>query len=220
MLSFGERLAVCALVALSFGHVVPAAWAADPPASQPAVAVLCPVTSRPIDREICERFRGRWVYFATEDARKQFMGDPGKYADGLSKQWSVDVPLRVQVLCPVTGEAIDPTVFVGKGLNAVYFATEDAKREWEKDSQRFVERLDRECYTFQTRCAACGNMIVPSARKALDGHTLYFCCMGCPRGCDADKSACIRRAEEQAAANKAAFERERGSQATTRPAHP
>jgi YHS domain-containing protein len=213
------RLAACAFVTLSLFHFITAS--AGAPASSPAsAAVLCPVTGKTVDREICDRFRGRWVYFATDDARKQFMADPGKFADGLSKQWSVDIPLRVQVLCPVTGEAIDPTVFIGKGLKAVYFATEDAKREWQKNTERFIERLERECYTFQTGCAACGNMIVPSARKALDGHTLYFCCMGCPRGCDADKSACIKRAEEQAAANKAAFERERSNQPTTRPAQP
>ncbi len=211
--------AMCAFLALSFCYSATAST--DVPTSQPAQpAVLCPVTSKPVDREICDRFRGRWVYFSTEDAKKQFLAEPGKFADGLSKQWSLDVPLRVQVLCPVTGDAIDPTVFVGKGLKTIYFASDDAKREWEKDSQRFIERLDRECYTFQTRCAACGNMIVPSAKKSLDGHMLYFCCMGCPRGCDADKAPCIKRAEEQAASNQAAFERERGNQPATRPAKP
>jgi hypothetical protein len=195
---------------LSLCHLV-AATGAVPPATQPApAAVLCPATDRPVDREICERFRGRWLYFATDEARQQFLADPSKFADGLARQWSTDIPLRVQVACPVTGEPIDPAIFVGRGLKAVYFASAAARSEWERDSLRFLERLDRDCYTFQTRCAACNNLIVPGARRTIDGRALYFCCTGCPRGCERDRAACLKRVDEQIAANQAAFVRERG----------
>lgn len=188
------------------------------PADEPK-PILCPVTGKPIDRDCVGRFRGRWVYFATSEAREKFELDPYAFAEGLQAQWALDRPLRVQVLCPVTDEPCSNAVYTGKGLDAVYFATEEAKARWEKDAEPYRKKLEK-CYTFQTGCATCGQPINPVAARVFDGRKLYFCCTGCPAGFEADKAANLKRVDQQIAANEAAFKKrvrqEEG--ATTRPA--
>lgn len=88
---------------------------ADHSAPSARPAAKCPVTGDPIDRRFSTEFRGKQVYFATAAAAEQFKADPYAYADGLRAQWEALRPLRLQVLCPVTGKPIDPAISLTPG---------------------------------------------------------------------------------------------------------
>jgi YHS domain-containing protein len=167
--------------------------------------VLCPVTNKPVDRDIVTRYRNRWVYFASQDALQKFEKDPTQYADGVKTQWEADKPLRVQVKCPVTGEKPDPNIYVGKGDDAVFFANDAAKQKWLKDSQPYHDKLDKDCYTYQTVCVIGGGVIDPAASKEVDGKTIYFCCPACIDPFMKDKAANLKQVDEQVKANRAAW---------------
>jgi YHS domain-containing protein len=175
------------------------------PPKSPDQPVLCPVTGKPIDRAIVTRFRGKWVYFANDEARAKFEKDPYEYADKLQDQWAADKPLRVQVKCPVTGERPAPDIYVGQGDDAIFFASDDAKQKWVKDSAPYQKRLESDCYTFQTGCATCGGPINPAASREIDGHTVYLCCDGCATELTKDKSGYLKQVDEQIRVNRAAW---------------
>jgi YHS domain-containing protein len=176
--------------------------------SQPAgdAAIECPVTHKPVDRGICARFRSRWVYFATDDARQKFEKDPLEFAEGVQKQWEADKQLRVQVVCPVTGQAPNSDIYIGLGLSAVYFATPEAKEAWVTDATGYRKVLAKDGYSYQTGCATCGMPIDPRVSKYAGTQKLFFCCEGCAKGFEKDKAACVKRVDEQVAANQAAWE--------------
>lgn len=197
--------------------IAPAA-VADDASSRPASALLCPVTGQPADRGICARFRGRFVYFASDAARQQFEREPARFAEQVQSQWTADPLLRVQVRCPVTGEPARGTVYEGCGDDAVFFASEEARRKWLADPAAYRDRLERECYTFQTGCATCGNPINPAAVKTVDGRALYFCCTGCPMGFERDREKHLRAVDAQIASNKAEWERRSAARAVGAPA--
>jgi len=187
----------------------PTSQPAAAPASQPAAPpVLCPVTQQPVDRHFVARFRGRWVYFADEAAQKKFTADPYEYAEAVQAQWEADPVLRMQVRCPVTGDAADPAVFVGQGEDAVYFASEGAREKWTQAGaaqQAEYRRKLTDCYTFQTGCATCGGLIDPAAHQDVDGRTLYFCCLGCAKHLDADQAKFLAQVAEQIKNHQAAW---------------
>lgn len=185
--------------------------ATAPASTHPAAAapvVRCPVTGRPVDRSCVTRFRNRWVYFADQAALRKFLEDPYEYAEGVRTQWDVDKPLRVQVRCPVTGQVPRSTIYVGVGEDAIYFATEAARDQWQADPAAGRETLDS-CYTFQTGCATCGMTINPGVSRTVDGRTIYFCCEGCPAEFDRDPQPHLRRIDEQVRANEAAWRQRR-----------
>ncbi len=178
------------------------------PAAQAAgvkAPVLCPVTNQPVDRSIATRYHNRWVYFANQDALQKFEKDPNQYAEGVKTQWDADQPLRVQIKCPVTGEKPNADIYVGKGEDAVFFANDEAKQKWVKDSQPYQKKLDDECYTYQTVCVIGGGVIDPAASKEVDGKTIYFCCPACYDAFTKDKAASLKAVDEQIKANRTAY---------------
>ncbi len=173
--------AVCA----AQGQDKPARTSAD---TEHDKSILCPVTEQPIDRNVCTRFRDRWVYFTTEAALKKFEADPFEYADNVLVQWEADPPLRVQIKCPVTGETPSSSIYIGKGDHAVFFADEKAKQKWLADAKPYQKRLAQECYTYQTLCAHSQLPINPAVSRSYKHRTLYFMCPNCAAAFDHDSA--------------------------------
>lgn len=186
----------------------PPAASASQPASDTASPVLCPVTSRPIDRRYALRFRGRMVYCASADAVAELRRDPEVFADQIRAQWEALRPSRVQVRCPVTGRPVEARFFADSPAGEVYFASADARDQWLADESRFAARLG-ECYSFQTRCLMCDENIDPAISAEIDGRTVFFGCQGCIEPFQKDRSANLKRLDEQIAANRRTFENSR-----------
>lgn len=172
-------------------------------------AAACVVTDEAIDPAEYAYFRGRRVYFANETARQAFEVDPYSYAEAVKRQWQTLKPLRMQVRCPMTGKELDLTVYVEGPTHRIYFASEDAKAQWSKlTPARQAKRLER-TYSFQTTCAACGNLINPTVMRTYDGHTVFFCCPHCPMALKDDPKPFLKEVRAEEAANRAAFEKRR-----------
>ncbi len=194
----------------------PAQQPAQPPAAtapaipgtagdQKSTPVLCPVTGKPIDRKVVARYRGKWVYFADADAKQKFEQNPGAFADGLKNQWAANRPARIQVKCPVTDKPPAAEIFIGLGEDAVFFATDEARKKYEADPKAYQKRLENECYSFQTQCGTCEMEIDPKVARTVDGRTVYFCCDGCAGQFEAKKTEYFARLDQQVRDNKAAY---------------
>lgn len=202
-------IVVIATASISFGQEKKTEEKAAPAAAVADRTAICPVTGKPADRKVMAKFRGKRVYFADADAKKKFEDSSDKYLDGVKKQWEALKPLRTQVKCPVSGKPVDHKFAVSGADEDVYFATEDAKKVWEKDSKPYAEKLEKECYSFQTNCLVCGMEIDPAISVEVDGRTIFVGCNGCPDRIKADKDKYIKQYDEVVKANKAAFEKER-----------
>jgi YHS domain-containing protein len=184
----------------------PTAQATRQPAGAEQPPILCPVTGKPIDKAVFTRFRGKRVYFADQACIAKFRENPGEYAEGLKTQWKHMRPLRVQVTCPVTGETIDKRFFVEMPDDDLYFASEQARAAWEKDSKPYEQKLD-DCYTFQTHCGTCPGDFNPQAMIEYESRKIYFCCMGCGGVFKKDPQKFIEKYDAEVAANKAAWQK-------------
>jgi YHS domain-containing protein len=172
-----------------------------------ASEVLCPVTNEPIDRGCVARFRGKWVYFANDEAKARFEGDPYEYSEGVKAQWDADKPLRVQVKCPVTGKTPASDVYTGAGLTAVFFADQPALKKWASYDAEAKMKALKGCFVYQTGCATCGMPINIRVKREIDGQPLYFCCEGCVAAFAKDNPERLREIQRTIRSNQAAWKR-------------
>lgn len=180
--------------------------AQDKPAEK-ADPVLCPVSGEPIKKEAFTYFKNRRVYFCCKNCMGKFEKDPAKYSDGVTKQWAADKQLRVQVLCPISGKAIDRKVFVEGDSDRIYFADEDSKKKWNASDQAMRNRLEEQCYTYQPLCPVGNEPIDPAAVADIDGKKVYFCCEKCVEKFKKDQAANMKKLDETIKANRGAHTR-------------
>lgn len=172
------------------------------------VKATCPVSGEAIDTSVFAHYKGRRVYFCCKDCVADFNKDAEKFADKIKAQWAAMPMHRVQVKCPVTGDVVNPAVFVETKNVDIYFKDEAAKQAWEKDSGKYEKALAN-CYTFQTTCPLSGKDINPKMSKVIDGKTVYFCCDGCPSKSD---KVDMKKVEAGIKANEAAFKKAESSE--------
>lgn len=166
---------------------------------------LCPVMNEPIDMKSFARYKGQRVYMCCDECIEKFNKDPEKYAKAVKAQWEAMPALRAQTKCPVTGEKMDMTVFAEEPHYDLFFANAAAKEKFLKDRKAYEGKLG-ECFTYQTKCPMSGNPIKPDFSKEIGGKTVYFCCNGCAGKAD---EATVKKAEEQAKTNEAAYAKQR-----------
>ncbi len=183
----------------------PAAEHKQPKAEGEHAKLTCAVTDEPADMKSFTVYRGKRVYFCCDDCIKPFKEDPDKYAAAVKAQWEALKPMRVQTVCPVTGEPVKHEQYVSTPDFEIFFASEEAKKTWEKDSSKYASKMD-ECFTFQTTCPVSGKEIDPTASDKLDGRMVYFCCPNCPAAAKKDTAATLKKVDEVVAANKKAWE--------------
>src|SRR5262245_27393105 len=172
-----------------------------------AAGPLCPVSNEPIDGKSFVRYQGQRVYLCCSDCTAEFNKSPEKYAKAIKAQWDAMPVYRAQVKCPVTGEKINPAVFVEEPRYDLCFANEEAKAKFVKDRKAYESKL-AESFTYQTKCPVSGNRINPAFSKEIGGQTVYFCCGGCPPKANEETA---KKAAEQAKANEAAYAKERAA---------
>jgi YHS domain-containing protein len=174
-----------------------------------AVAPLCPVSNEPIDGKSFVRYQGQRVYLCCSDCTAEFNKSPEKFAKAIKAQWDAMPARRAQIKCPVTGEKINPAIYVEEPRYDLCFANEEAKAKFSKDRKAYESKL-AECFTFQTKCPTTGNPIKPGFSKEIAGQTVYFCCGGCPAKANEETA---KKAAEQAKANEVAYAKERAGAA-------
>lgn len=163
----------------------------------PALPV-CPVMGDPVDFSVKLTTKTGPVYFCCPRCIKKYAANPSKYAKALAKQRSILAKLpKVQVACPVTGEAVDSKSFTEFKGEKIYFCCDRCIAKFKKDPSKYKEKLAAG-YTYQTKCPVTGETIDPAASmKTGDGKTVYFCCPGCQKKFLADPAKYAPKLEAQ-----------------------
>lgn len=201
---FAAILMVCPAVAQ---EAKPAASGQKADAKAQPAELTCPVSGEPIQKNAFTYFKNRRVYFCCKNCLGKFEKDPGKYSDGVTKQWEANKLLRVQVLCPVTGKVVDRKVYVEGDDDRIYFADEDAKKKWNGADQGMRNRLEEQCFTYQPLCPIGGEMVDPASSAEIDGKKVYFCCDGCIEKFKKNQAENMKKLDETIKANKGAYTR-------------
>ncbi len=176
------------------------ATATAKPKDEKPVAELpkCPVMDEPVDFRISTMTDEGPAYFCCKMCVGKFQKDPKKYAEKTKVQRKALAKRdRVQVACPISGEAIDKDVHVGEGDDRVYFCCGKCKSKYEASPEKFAAKLAAS-YTYQTRCPIMGGKIDPKSHlKLAGGETVYFCCPGCDKKLLAEPTKYVKNLNKQ-----------------------
>lgn len=182
-----KRVMLSALVvSLSFSVVLPAVLGAqsgqgDAQGSKVDLSkVLCPVMDKPVTLTMSTETPDGPVYFCCAGCIDKYKAEPKKFAEKVAAQRKLLAPLaKVQVKCPITGNAVDRKVSAEVNGKTVYFCCADCIAPYKKDPAKYKTALAN-AYTHQTICPVMKNPIDPkSSVKLATGETIYFCCPGC-----------------------------------------
>jgi YHS domain-containing protein len=110
---------------------------------RPKVQVKCPVSGDPPDPKITLETGGRKVAFCSEDCRKKYAAEPGKYASALANAYTY------QTICPVMKEPIDPATFIKlPSGDTVYICCKGCDKKLLADPVKYAPILQEQGYTF------------------------------------------------------------------------
>lgn len=142
--------------------------------------VICPVKDEPVNLAVSTATDDGPVYFCCAGCIGRYEKDAKKYADEVSEQRKVLKTLdKVQVACPVTGEAISEKSFIKEGGKKVYFCCNECVKKYTKAPEKYATKLANS-YTYQTQCPVMGEDIDPNVSVTLtNGMSVYLCCKGC-----------------------------------------
>lgn len=142
----------------------------------------CPISGDAVDFSAKLDTDDGPVYFCCEGCIKKYKKDPAKYADKVAAQRKALEKLpRIQVVCPLSGETINPKVFYEKDGQKVYFCCTRCRAKYAKDPAKYAAKLAAS-YTYQTRCPVSGDKIDPASYTDLPtGQRVYFCCEDCKK---------------------------------------
>ena len=102
----------------------------------PQVQVACPLTGKPINRDMYTMVDGKKVYFCCAGCKGKFEASPKKYAKKLAASYTY------QTRCPVTSEEIDPGTFLDlPGGKRVYFCCKGCEAKLLKNPAKYAKKL-------------------------------------------------------------------------------
>ncbi len=102
----------------------------------PRVQVACPLTGKPINREVFVESGGKKVYFCCADCKSKYEAAPQKYAKRLEAAYTY------QTRCPVMGGEIDPEVYTDlPGGKRVYFCCKGCEDKLLSNPQKYARKL-------------------------------------------------------------------------------
>ena len=118
-------------------------------AKMPRVQVNCPLSGRPIDKEIFVEVAGEKVYTCCNNCKSRYAANPGKYAAKLAASYTY------QTKCPVMGGDIDPTVFgdMPSGQR-IYYCCGRCDAKLKKDPAKYAAKLAEQGIKLDAKKAA------------------------------------------------------------------
>ncbi len=143
----------------------------------------CPVMGEPINFAKRVATDDGPAYFCCGRCMEKFQAEPRKYAALVAAQRKALASRpKVQVTCPVSGEAVDQSIFAEYRGQKVYFHSKDGLSKFQKTPKKYVSALANS-YTYQTKCPVSGKEIDPAVFSTLaSGLKIYFCCQRCNQG--------------------------------------
>ncbi len=169
-------------LALALGTGISVSMAQNIPGIAPKGLTLpnCPVMGEPIDFTVSTKTDEGPVYFCCAGCIKKFNKDAGKYAEKVAAQrTALKDRAKIQVVCPVSGEAVDGKTTLKHGGQTVGFCCAKCLAKFEAEPANYQAALANS-YTYQTKCPVMGEEIDPASSAVLPtGQTIYYCCPQC-----------------------------------------
>lgn len=101
----------------------------------------CPVTGKPIDKEVSTVYGGQKVYFCCPKCVATFAKEPETYLAKLGERG--EVVESQQKFCPVSGDAIDPKVSVDYAGRHVFFCCKMCIADFKADPAKYLPLIGR-----------------------------------------------------------------------------
>jgi YHS domain-containing protein len=108
-------------------------------AKRDRVQVVCPLSSKPIDKDAVYEHDGKKVYFCCNDCKAKYAENPAKYKAKLAAAYCY------QTRCPVSGKKISPASY--KDLptgQRVYFCCDMCPKKFMADPGKYTENLKKQ----------------------------------------------------------------------------
>jgi YHS domain-containing protein len=103
------------------------------------IQVTCPVTGKPIDGKTFIESDGQKIGFCCKDCVPKYEANPAKYKANLEAAYTY------QTRCPVTGEKIDPTVYVDLATGErIYLCCKACGPKLMQDPAKYDPRLEEQ----------------------------------------------------------------------------
>lgn len=176
MTTLSLAVALCAVVGVGLAQADDdKAKKADKPAFP-----QCPLMGEAVDFSVKTMTKEGPVYFCCSGCIKKYEAKPEKYAKKVAMQRKAVAALpKVQVSCPLTGEALDGKSYTEYKGEKVSFCCGKCISAFNKTPAKFAAKLAAS-FTYQTKCPVSGEAIDPaSSMKTADGTSVFFCCGKC-----------------------------------------
>ena len=104
---------------------------------------VCPMSGKPINKEVYADQDGKRVYFCCQDCVKEFKADPAKVMQKLKEEGVTlaDAPMTMQSVCPVSGKPIDKAQYVDYKGERVYFCCPHCPDSFKKDPEAMIKKM-------------------------------------------------------------------------------
>jgi YHS domain-containing protein len=145
-------------------------------ATLPKVQKTCPVSGKPIDKEMSLEVDGQAIFFCCDKCPAEYKKDPAKYKAKLANSYEYFLP----ALCPLTGERVNfavsldtkdgPLYFCCKGCVGKYKADPDKWAKQAAGQQKALAALPR----VQVKCPVSGKPVNQKIFTEKDGKKTYF----------------------------------------------
>ena len=150
----------------------------------------CPVTDRPINKDVYTDYNGKRVYFCCANCVETFTENPEKYLEKMKKD---GVTLQTlpegngQAVCPVSGMAVNPEVYVDHDGKRIYFCCEGCVDKFKQDPDTYLEKMNKDGITLQDIpegedaivCPVSGEPANKEIFTEYQGEKIHFCCEDC-----------------------------------------
>ncbi len=97
---------------------------------------LCPIMGNQINKEVYVDFQGKRIYFCCKGCIATFNKEPEKYMKKMKDEGVV----LASAVCPVTGEAANPEIFIEHEGTKYYFCCEDCKKKFQADPDTYLQK--------------------------------------------------------------------------------
>ena len=141
--------------------------------------VHCPVMGEPVNFLVSTPTPDGPVFFCCPRCIEKYKAAPEDFASKVDEQRDALSKLaKVQVICPVSGEPVDPKRFIERDSGRVYFCCGKCIASYEENPDRYREALAN-AYTYQTVCPVKGDQVNPNVFIETRAGRIYLCCKPC-----------------------------------------
>ena len=164
-------ISLIAMLAVGAGLTVRLALAGDEAkygaADKPAVLPKCPVMDEVIDFTASTKTDDGPVFFCCTGCIEKYNKTPEKFAEKVAEQRkALKDRAKVQVLCPISGNAVSLKSSIEHEGQKVFFCCNDCIPKYQADPSKYKSAMANS-YTYQTKCPVMGEGIDPQSSTVL-----------------------------------------------------